>query len=276
VRLAALVDRGAAERQRLTADLSAEREALSDEQLAEQLTEANASEARATVARDEARRAAQGLDETALTRRRDALLQRQNRMREDRLGLVQEIATLEERAKTLGGAGPAGRAEAAAETAESARITHAGLKEQAEVLSLLDRVIKDAQLEAARRYLAPITQRVAPYVTRLLPNASLAFSDDYKPRLLMRSGREEATDNLSKGTQEQLAVLTRIAFADLLIEKGKPASLVLDDALVFADDDRFETMLEILTEAARRMQVIILSCRTSAYRGLEAKRIVIG
>ena len=144
------------------------------------------------------------------------------------------------------------------------------------MLSLLDRVIKDAQFEASRRYLAPITKRVAPYVTRLLPNASLAFNEDYTPELLIRGGREEAAEHLSKGTQEQLAVLTRLAFADLLIEKGKPASLVLDDALVFADDDRFEIMLEILTEAARRMQVIVLSCRTSAYRSLDANRLMLG
>lgn len=50
---------------------------------------------------------------------------------------------------------------------------------------------------------------------------------------------------------------------------------MLDDALVFADDDRFEVMLEILAEAAQRMQIIILSCRTSAYRGLDAKRLLL-
>ena len=113
-------------------------------------------------------------------------------------------------------------------------------------------------------------------MARLLPNADLVFGEDYVPRLLNRGGYEEATDALSKGTQEQLAVLARIAFADLLIEKGQPASLVLDDALVFADDDRFDTMLEILSDAAKRMQVIILSCRTSSYRALDAKRIRIG
>ena len=134
---------------------------------------------------------------------------------------------------------------------------HERLREEAEVLRLLKQVIGDAQLAASRRYLAPITRRVAPYVSRLLPNASLALGDEYTPRALIRGGREEAADDLSKGTQEQLAVLTQIAFADLLIEKGKPASLILDDALVFADDDRFETVLEILADAARRMQVII-------------------
>src|SRR3546814_19809439 len=94
-----------------------------------------------------------------------------------------------------------------------------------------------------------------------------------RPTLLTRGGREEATDDLSTGTQEQLAVLTRIAFADLLIEKGKPASLMLDDALVFADDDRFEVMLDILTEAAQRMPIIILSCSTSAHPGLSTNLI---
>jgi DNA repair exonuclease SbcCD ATPase subunit len=276
VRQTGLVERAVAERQRLSDELDADVASLADDALDGQLSEARAEEARALVSRDEARRATEGLDETVLTHRRDALQQRRDRMRDDRLGLVQEIAKLEERAKTLGASGPASRLAAAEEMADAARVAYERQREEAEVLSLLDRVIKDAQLEASRRYLAPITKRVAPYVTRLLPNASLAFSEDYTPELLIRGGREEAAEHLSKGTQEQLAVLTRIAFADLLIEKGKPASLVLDDALVFADDDRFETMLEILSEAARRMQVIVLSCRTSAYRSLNANRLTLG
>ncbi|MCW5733674.1 MAG: AAA family ATPase [Enhydrobacter sp.] len=275
-RLAGLVARANADHQRLQSDLDGELAALADDDLAEQLSQARASEARALLARDEARRAAAGLDEAALTRRRAGLVQKRERMREDRLGLVQEIARLEERARTLGGTGPATRATAAVEAADAARLACERLREEAEVLRLLKQVIGDAQLAASRRYLAPITRRVAPYVSRLLPNASLALGDEYTPRALIRGGREEAADGLSKGTQEQLAVLTRIAFADLLIEKGKPASLILDDALVFADDDRFETVLEVLADAARRMQVIILSCRTSAYRALNAKRIVIG
>lgn len=276
VRQTGLVERAVAERQRLSDELDAEVAGLTDDALEAQLSEARAEEARALLSRDEARRAAEGLDETLLTHRRDAFQQKRDRMRDDRLGLVQEIAKLEERAKTLGASGPASRLAAAEETADAARIAYERQREEAEVLSLLDRVIKDAQFEASRRYLAPITKRVAPYVTRLLPNASLAFNEDYTPELLIRGGREEAAEHLSKGTQEQLAVLTRLAFADLLIEKGKPASLVLDDALVFADDDRFEIMLEILTEAARRMQVIVLSCRTSAYRSLDANRLMLG
>lgn len=275
VKLTSQVERTAAEVSRLGEQLTADLEAMDDDALAAALDAAKTDEARAILARDEAQRAVEGLNEAALLQRRDALRKRRERLVNDRLGLVGEIAQLEERAKTLGGAGPATRAAAAAELAEAAAAAHDRLKEDAEVLSLLAETIREAQRETARRFLAPITQRVAPFIGRLLPNASIVFGEDLRPTLLTRGGREEVTDDLSKGTQEQLAVLTRIAFADLLIEKGKPASLMLDDALVFADDDRFEVMLEILAEAAQRMQIIILSCRTSAYRGLEAKRILL-
>ncbi len=275
IRQTAAVERAQADVERLAADLTGEIDGLDDEALALAFAEAQTVEARAVVGRDEARRAAQGLDEAAITKRRDSLAAKLERMRDDRLSLVQEIAMLEERAKTLGGAGPASRAAATAELVDAAQAMFTRLQEEAEILGLLDRVIRETQQEASRRYLAPITNRVAPYVTRLLPNASIAFSEDYAPERLIRSGREEIAEHLSKGTQEQLAVLTRIAFADLLIEKGKPASLVLDDALVFADDDRFETMLEILAEASTRMQVIVLACRTAAYRGTPGNRIIL-
>src|SRR5690606_29449677 len=119
-------------------------------------------EARAILARDEAQRAVEGLREAALRQRRDALRKRRERLVNDRLGLVGEIAQLEERAKTLGGAGPATRAAAAAELAEAATAAHARLKEEADMLTLLAETIRDAQREAARRFLAPITQRVTP------------------------------------------------------------------------------------------------------------------
>lgn len=275
VKLTGQVERTGAEVSRLGEQLAADLDAIDDDALAAAMEAAKTDEARAILARDEAQRAVEGLDEAALLQRRDALRKRRERLVNDRLGLVGEIAQLEERAKTLGGAGPAFRAAATAELAEAAAAAHDRLKEEAEMLSLLAETIREAQRETARRFLAPITQRVAPFIGRLLPNASIVFAEDLRPTLLTRGGREEATDDLSKGTQEQLAVLTRIAFADLLIEKGKPASLMLDDALVFADDDRFEVMLEILAEAAQRMQIIILSCRTSAYRGLEAKRLLL-
>jgi hypothetical protein len=273
VKLAGLANQAAAEVDRLSQLLAAAQ--TSDEDLAAGLVEAKTVEARASVDHDSAKRACEGLDLAALERRRETAERRRQRLNDDRLELVGVLARLEEQAKTLGGAGPATRAQAADELAQAAQQDLERLSEEAEVLALLRHTLEAAQSDASRKYLTPITLRVEPYVRRLLPNASLSFGEDFRPHALTRSGREELADDLSKGTQEQLAVLTRLAFADLLLAKGKPASLVLDDALVFADDDRFETMSEILAEAGQRMQVIVLSCHASAYRHVEATRLVL-
>lgn len=275
VQNAADLAREAGEENRLQAELYAEIAAMGDTALDDALAMARQEEARLTVDLATARRATEGLNEADLKRKQEIAARRQKKLQEDRIGVLQEIARLEVEAKTQGGSGPFTRAKAAQEELQYAQASYEKLREEADTLQLLKTVLTDARQEAARRYLAPITARIQPYVQRLLPTASLSLGEDYRPGLLTRAGREEAADDLSKGTQEQLAVLTRLAFADLLLEKGKPASLVLDDALVFADDNRFETMTDILAEAAARMQVIILSCRTSAYRRVDGRKIQI-
>ncbi len=67
-------------------------------------------------------------------------------------------------------------------------------------------------------------------------------------------------------------MLTRLAFADLLLDKGEPVSLILDDPLVYSDDARLEIMTDILTRAAERMQVILLTCRERAFRHVGGTR----
>ena len=73
-----------------------------------------------------------------------------------------------------------------------------------------------------------------------------------------------------------MALLTRIAFADMLQEQGKPVSLILDDPLVYSDDTRLDLMTDIITEAATRMQVILLTCRDRAFRHVAGNRIILG
>ena len=92
---------------------------------------------------------------------------------------------------------------------------------------------------------------------------------------LRRNGQDEPYERLSVGTREQIAVLTRLAFADLLDENGKESPIILDDALVFSDDRRFEEMQRILDRAAERLQIIVLTCHEQAYfkRGWTTRRI---
>jgi uncharacterized protein YhaN len=72
----------------------------------------------------------------------------------------------------------------------------------------------------------------------LLPTTDLVLDEDLHITGVRRNGLEEEFAKLSEGTQEQIAVLTRLGFAELLLDQGRPATVILDDALVFSDDDR--------------------------------------
>jgi hypothetical protein len=83
------------------------------------------------------------------------------------------------------------------------------------------------------------------------PEAHLRFDDaTLLPRTLIRAGQEEGLDILSGGTQEQIALLVRLAFARMHARAGHAAPLILDDALVFTDDDRIEAMFDALHRQA--------------------------
>jgi uncharacterized protein YhaN len=68
-------------------------------------------------------------------------------------------------------------------------------------------------------------------------------------------------------------VLTRLAFAELLADQGRPAVVVLDDALVFSDDQRIGQMFDILVRAATKLQIILLTCRERVFADLPAQRL---
>ena len=61
----------------------------------------------------------------------------------------------------------------------------------------------------------------------------------------------------------------------MISERGQPVPIILDDALVFSDDDRIEQMFDALNRAGQRQQVIVLTCRTRAFAALGARRLSI-
>ena len=75
------------------------------------------------------------------------------------------------------------------------------------------------------------------------------------------------------GKQEQIAVLIRLAFAEMLVEQGHPATFVLDDALVFSDERRMGRMFDILNMAGQQVQIIVLTCREQLFEGVGGRRL---
>ena len=154
-------------------------------------------------------------------------------------------------------------------TRECGRLEH-----ELDVLDLLLNTLRAAESEARERYLSPVIDRVRPYLQMLFPNAEVGMDEDlYITGMSRREGYEESFDRLSMGTQEQIAVLVRLAFAEMLIDQDAPAAVVLDDALVFSDDQRMRLMFDILSHAAQRVQILVFTCRGQLFEGLGAHQL---
>ena len=138
---------------------------------------------------------------------------------------------------------------------------------EARALARLRDALAVARTEARDRYLAPVTAELAPLVGLLLGDAALRLHPTrLLPQTLLRNGGEEELAALSGGTQEQIALLTRLAFARLLARTGRPIPVILDDPLAFADEARAAGMRAALEAVGAEVQIIVLTCRDAALR----------
>ena len=69
------------------------------------------------------------------------------------------------------------------------------------------------------------------------------------------------SEYLSAGTLDLMYLAVRLAVCELALPEGETCPLVIDDALVNLDEDRFEQAMELLREIARSRQVILFTCR---------------
>lgn len=208
--------------------------------------------------------------EAALARARSAQQSAQDedrRLRDALIGLNATIAMLadegiEERFDEVTGKRAAAEARAARYEAE------------VRALARLRRALEDARGRAREAYLAPVMAELQPLLSILHPDAALAIDDaTLLPAALTRAGQAEPLDILSGGTREQLAILTRLAFARLFARSGRPVPVILDDALVHSDDDRIEAMFTALHRVARDQQILVFTCRQRAFAALGGARL---
>ena len=62
-----------------------------------------------------------------------------------------------------------------------------------------------------------------------------------------------------------MTLLVRLAMGALLAERGEAAPIILDDALVYCDDDRIERMFDALSRAGKNQQIIVLTRRLRSF-----------
>ena len=148
------------------------------------------------------------------------------------------------------------------------------LEQDADAWKLLKETLEAAEKEAKEAFIAPVTERLQPYMKYVLPRASLNLdTESLAIDSLQRDGVEEPFQDLSVGTREQIAVLARLALAEILLEDGRPVAVILDDPLVNSDDKRFRLMSAALREAAEKMQILILTCHEQRHQSLGATMV---
>ena len=114
-------------------------------------------------------------------------------------------------------------------------------------------------------------ERVQPYLRLVHPDGEIHLDETTLGiAQFVRGGRSERFEALSVGAREQVAVITRLALADLVRVSGRPAAIILDDALVNTDEARLERMHLVLHKAAQSMQILILTCRERDFAQLGA------
>ncbi len=144
------------------------------------------------------------------------------------------------------------------------------------VLQRLDQALEQARSAAQEAYIGPVLQELQPLLRLLWPEARLGLdAGQVLPDQLMRAGQEESFDSLSGGTQEQIALLVRLAFARLLARGGQSAPIILDDAIVYTDDARIEKIFDALTLQADEMQILVFTCRQKSFRALGGTQLSI-
>lgn len=157
----------------------------------------------------------------------------------------------------------------AGEALSTATARVAAFKREVDVLQRLSSALENARSDARELYLQPVMAELRPLLGLLFDDVSITFDDKtLLPQTIQRNGQEEDVERLSGGMREQLSVLTRLAFAKLLARDGRPAPVILDDALVYSDDDRIEKMFDALHRQSRDQQIIVFSCRQRAFQKL--------
>lgn len=162
--------------------------------------------------------------------------------------------------------------QSAEEEAERAERDLARLERAANAVRALAEAVRAARREAEERLVAPVLERVRPWVQGLFSRSSLRIDEHWNVLGLQTGDVEEPLEALSGGAREQLGILVRLGLAEVLAkDEGLP--IVLDDSLAYTDEARHREMLRILYRASKKQQIIVFSCHAVAFERLgETKR----
>lgn len=242
-----------------TADLAAQRERIGDAELASKVEQAQALKSAKANALDEL---LLQLQSSGLEAKAQALSSLETKLKEWTRELAaseRERGEVDARLELRGGMG-LGEVLESARGEERRRMGELQRKTQrAEAARLLYESLNEEREKARSSYARPLAERIDA-LGRSIFGDSFAVELGPELEIARRSlnGISLDLDQLSTGTREQLAILSRLACAELVARDGAGVPLILDDALGASDPERTQRMTQLLAEAGDGKQILLL------------------
>jgi len=154
------------------------------------------------------------------------------------------------------------------------------LSSESQAIKLLRETVEACRREAIEAVTGPVEHSASRMLERIAgPRLGrIRVTIGFEPQALTppaigvkEGGNQVAVENLSGGETEQLFLVTRLALGEILAQEERQL-VVLDDVLNATDTGRLARVLNVLEEAANRLQIVILTCHPERYRGLPDAR----
>ena len=193
---------------------------------------------------------------------------------EQATALRQSIAHLEGEIHAAGGEGLGEKLATLKLQQEMAAAEAQRQEERANMLFHLRNTVDQCYARRREQLNEPLRRHLRPFLNDVFPEAEIALGENFSVERLSRASPvSELFGRLSLGTQEQVAVLVRLAMGAMICERGEDVPIILDDALVFSDDSRIEQMFDAISRAGRNQQVIVFTCRARSFASLGGRQL---
>ena len=257
----------------MTAELQSARQELSDDELNATIANAESEAKTAQILAASLRSKLDGENPDQVEARKDSARAALEAGRTERAEAREKLRTVEGRLEVQQEAGLFEETESVRSKLDHAQNAHSRLERRASAARLLYTTLTSHRDTARARYLEPLTSRIEA-LGRMVFDTSfrVTLTDDLTIKSRTLDGQTIPFGSLSKGTQEQLGLLARLAVA-MIVSDDEGVPLILDDTLGSSDPSRMETMAATIARAAECCQVVILTCSPDRFRGIPGAQV---
>ena len=141
---------------------------------------------------------------------------------------------------------------------------HAEIEDEYSAIGLAMQVLKEADTELQSRFSPRLGRVAAEYMSVMTGGKYTEVMINRDFSTLARTADDTVARNsayLSAGTMDLLYLAVRLAVCELAMPEGETCPLIIDDALVNLDSERYEAAMKLLREISTERQVIVFTCR---------------